>query len=102
MHYCTPIVLFGSHLPLRGSQTVTDGESMDAHSQNTLGSPRMKLLSVDDTGRLLNRSAEAIRSCIKRDTEFSRALRGARVKLGRNIYFRQDLVEQIIIDSTGA
>lgn len=34
-------------------------------------------------------------------TDFATALRGARVKLGRRIYFRRDLIERLIVEATG-
>jgi len=59
------------------------------------------LLTVDSLAALLHRTPCGMRQALKRDTDFSAQLRAARVKLGRRIYFRRDLVDRMITSATG-
>ncbi|MBB87295.1 MAG: plasmid-related protein [Xanthomonadales bacterium] len=59
------------------------------------------LLTVEGLAELLHRTPTGIRQVLKRNTDFSAQLRGARVKLGRRVYFRRDLLGEIITSATG-
>lgn len=60
-----------------------------------------QLLTIDCLAKLLHRSPEGLRVSLYCDSDFSTRLRSARVKLGRRVYFRRDLVDQMIIQATG-
>lgn len=59
------------------------------------------LLTLDNLAMLLHRTPVGMRQALKRDTAFAAELRAARVKLGRRIYFRRDLVDRMISSATG-
>lgn len=59
------------------------------------------LLTIDSLATLLHRTPTGVRQALKRDTDFAAQLRAARVKLGRRIYFRRDLVDRMIESATG-
>ena len=59
------------------------------------------LLTIDSLAKLLHRTPTGMRQALKRDTDFAAQLRAARVRLGRRIYFRRDLVNQMISGATG-
>jgi hypothetical protein len=50
---------------------------------------------------LLARTPAGLRATIHSNTSFGQSLRDARVKLGRRVYFRRDLIDRLIEESTG-
>jgi hypothetical protein len=59
------------------------------------------LMTLDGLAALLARTPAGLRATIHSNTDFGGALRGARVKLGRRVYFRRDLIDRLIEESTG-
>lgn len=59
------------------------------------------LMTLDNLAALLARTPAGLRATIQSDTDFGGALRSARVKLGRRVYFRRDLIDRLIEESTG-
>ncbi len=59
------------------------------------------LLTIDNLASLLHRTPSGLRASLQCKTEFSGRLKSARVKLGRRVYFRRDLIDQLILESTG-
>lgn len=56
-----------------------------------------ELMTYPQLAELLKRSAVGLRySLSKRDSAFSRELLTARVKLGRRVYFRTDVIASIV------
>jgi hypothetical protein len=54
------------------------------------------LLSMKDCASLFCRSAEGLRVTLAGDSEFSRRLRPARVKIGRRVLFKASVIGQIL------
>lgn len=54
------------------------------------------LLRLTDLAEVLYRTEDGLRMSLHRDTEFSRQLKNARVKIGRRVYFRIHDVAKII------
>lgn len=76
------------------------------HNSPTVGLPHQQsanspLLTLDGLAQLLARTPAGLRATIHSNTDFGGALRSARVKLGRRVYFRRDLIDRLILDSTG-
>lgn len=46
------------------------------------------LLSIAQLAKVLDRSAEGLRKSLQSDSEWSRNINAAKVKLGRRVYFR--------------
>lgn len=63
--------------------------------------PGPPLLTLNALAALLHRTPVGMRQALKRDTDFAAQLRASRVKLGRRIYFRRDLVDRMISNATG-
>lgn len=63
--------------------------------------PPSPLLTIDNLAVLLHRTPSGLRASLQCKTEFSSSLKSARVKLGRRVYFRRDLIDRLILDSTG-
>lgn len=59
------------------------------------------LLTLSDLAVLLSRTPAGLRATLHGNSDFSNALKSARLKLGRRIYFRTDIVKQIIAEATG-
>lgn len=59
------------------------------------------LLTLDALAALLARTPAGLRATIQSSTSFGQSLRDARVKLGRRVYFRRDLIDRLIEESTG-
>lgn len=59
------------------------------------------LITLDGLAALLARTPAGLRATIHSNTDFGGALRSARVKLGRRVYFRRDLIDRLIVESTG-
>lgn len=59
------------------------------------------LMTLEGLAQLLARTPAGLRATIHSNTDFGGALRGARVKLGRRVYFRRDLIDRLILESTG-
>ena len=55
------------------------------------------LLTLDVLAALLARTPATIHS----NTRFGQSLRDTREKLGRRVYFRRDLIDRLIVESTG-
>lgn len=56
-----------------------------------------ELMTYPQLAELLKRSVTGLRySMSRQDSEFSRELMAARVKLGRRVYFRADQVAEIV------
>lgn len=76
------------------------------HSSQVIGLqvqpiPSSPLLTLEGLAQLLARTPAGLRATIHSNTDFGGALRGARVKLGRRVYFRRDLIDRLIVESTG-
>lgn len=72
---------------------------MSLPNENTLDTD--SLLTLGALARILHRSPAGLRISMYSGTEFAVALRRARVKLGRRVYFRRDLINRLIADRTG-
>lgn len=59
------------------------------------------LLTLEALAALLARTPAGLRATIHSNTDFGQSLRDARVKLGRRVYFRRDLIDRLIEESTG-
>ncbi len=59
------------------------------------------LLTLENLAAMLHRTPSGVRATLHCHTEFASRLKSARVKLGRRIYFRRDLIDQLIVESTG-
>lgn len=70
-------------------------------TDQTLRAFENPLLTLPALADLLARTPAGLRATMQTQTDFATALRGARVKLGRRIYFRRDLIEQLIVEATG-
>jgi len=79
------------------SQTKDDLQS----GESVLLSTEAPLLTIERLAHLLCRTPAGIRTTLHGNTEFADRLRKARVRLGRRVYFRRDLVDQIIVQATG-
>lgn len=56
-----------------------------------------ELMTYEQLAELLKRSPAGLRISVgQRDSEFSTALRAARVKLGRRVYFRSDQIAALM------
>lgn len=64
-------------------------------------SPSSPLLTLEGWAQLLMRTPAGLRASLHSPTDFGQALRATRVKLGRRVYFRRDLIEKMIVESTG-
>jgi hypothetical protein len=67
--------------------------------QSTIDFVREKygpLLSFDQVAKLFDRSTDGLRVCINNQSELSIALRGARKKFGRRVYFDAIQIVEII------
>lgn len=58
------------------------------------------LLSLPQLAGLLDRSTDGVRLSLLSDTEFSRQIRPTKIKLGRRVYFRTDLIAKVISGDT--
>lgn len=65
----------------------------------TLGG--VELLTTENLATLLHRTPAGLRATLQTRTGFAATLRSARVKLGRRVYYRVDLVQKMILDATG-
>ena len=54
------------------------------------------LLSLNDCAALLNRSVQGLRVTLNTDSELSRKLKPARIKLGRRVMFRAVEVARVL------
>jgi hypothetical protein len=54
------------------------------------------LLSVVQLAKVLDRSVEGLRVSLRADTEWSRSINGARLNLGRRIYFRTAEIAKVL------
>lgn len=62
-----------------------------------------ELMTYEQLADLLKRSPAGLRISVgQRDSEFSSALRAARVKLGRRVYFRSAQVAAIVWNDAGS
>lgn len=65
-----------------------------------------ELMTYEQLAELLKRSPAGLRISVgQRDSEFSTALRAARIKLGRRVYFRSSQIAALIspeVDGSGA
>lgn len=59
------------------------------------------LLSLTQLAGILDRSTDGVRLSLLSDSEFSRQIRPTKIKLGRRIYFRTELIAKVISGSTG-
>jgi hypothetical protein len=79
------------------SQTKDDTQN----GKSVLLSTEAPLLTIETLAHLLCRTPAGIRTTLHGNTEFAERLRKARVRLGRRVYFRRDLVDRMIADATG-
>jgi len=54
------------------------------------------LLSLTQLAALFDRSADGVRLSLLADNDFSRRIRPTKIKLGRRIYFKTELVAKVI------
>lgn len=59
------------------------------------------LLTLEGLASLLDRTPAGLRASMHARTDFAQSLKAARVKLGRRVYFRRDLVDRMIAEATG-
>lgn len=59
------------------------------------------LLSLTQLAALFDRSADGVRLSLLSDNDFSRQIRPSRIKLGRRIYFKTELVAKVISGEIG-
>jgi len=59
------------------------------------------LLTLEELAELLVRTPAGLRATMYSNTAFGESLRSARVKLGRRVYFRRDLINRLIEEATG-
>ncbi len=63
--------------------------------------PPSPLMTLDGLAALLARTPAGLRATLHSNTGFGQSLRDARVKLGRRVYFRRDLIDRLIEEATG-
>lgn len=77
-------------------------QSLEFTDGSTGGKPGpYQLLTLPALATLLARTPAGLRATIQSQSDFGRSLRRARVKLGRRVYFRGDLIDRLIVESTG-
>lgn len=54
------------------------------------------LLSLSQLAALLDRSADGVRLSLLSDNAFSRQIRPTKIKLGRRVYFKTEMVAKVI------
>ncbi len=54
------------------------------------------LLSVAQLARVLDRSAEGLRISLRTESEWSKPINSARLKLGRRVYFRTAQIARVL------
>lgn len=54
------------------------------------------LLSLPQLASLLDRSVDGLRLSLLSDTEFSRQIKPTKIKLGRRVYFKTEMVAKVI------
>lgn len=54
------------------------------------------LLSVAQLAKVLDRSTEGLRISLRTDSDWSRAINAARLKLGRRVYFRTTDIAKVL------
>lgn len=54
------------------------------------------LLSIKQLANVLDRSAEGLRISLRSDTEWTREINAAKLKLGRRVYFRTVEVAKVL------
>lgn len=59
------------------------------------------LLTLEDLAFLLDRTPKGLSDTVHGQTDLGEALRKIRVRLGRRVYFRRDMLDQIIAQATG-
>lgn len=58
------------------------------HIEEALTARYGPLLSINQLANVLDRSAQGLRLSLRTDSEWTRAINAARLKLGRRVYFR--------------
>ncbi|MET2530446.1 DNA-binding protein [Ralstonia pseudosolanacearum] len=54
------------------------------------------LLSLAQLAQVLHRSADGLRICLRSDSDWSRSINAAKIKLGRRVYFRTAQISQVL------
>jgi hypothetical protein len=54
------------------------------------------LLSVAQLAQVLDRSAEGLRISLRTESDWSKSINAARLKLGRRVYFRTAEIAQVL------
>lgn len=54
------------------------------------------LLSVAQLAKVLDRSAEGLRISLRTESDWSKAINSAKLKLGRRVYFRTAEIAQVL------
>ncbi|MBX9431290.1 DNA-binding protein [Ralstonia pseudosolanacearum] len=54
------------------------------------------LLSVVQLAKVLDRSTEGLRICLRSESEWSKAINTTKLKLGRRVYFRTAEIAKIL------
>jgi len=54
------------------------------------------LLSLAQLAKVLDRSAEGLRTSLRSDSEVSKNINAARLKIGRRVYFRTEEIAKVL------
>lgn len=54
------------------------------------------LLSVAQLAKVLDRSVEGLRICLRTESEWSKAVNATKLKLGRRVYFRTAEIAKVL------
>lgn len=66
------------------------------HIEEALTRQYGPLLSIAQLAKVLDRSAEGLRISLRTDSEWSRQVNAAKLKLGRRVYFRTAEVAKVL------
>lgn len=58
------------------------------------------LMTLENLAEVLKRKVDGLRTCLRKQSPFYRALSSARVRLGRHIYFSTPVIGRILEDDT--
>lgn len=54
------------------------------------------LLNLAQLAQVLHRSTDGLRICLRSDSDLSRSINAAKIKLGRRVYFRTAQISQVL------
>ena len=55
------------------------------------------LITLAQLAKMLDRSAEGLRLTLRNDSAFSKSVNGARIRLGRRVYFATDKIASVVV-----